>query len=88
MSMSDSVGERGLPRTLWVVAALVVFAAAAGELLVGAALPPVDIVVTMSCLTVLRLLGAGLPMTCTVPFATASTLMPPGRSHRQEEEEP
>jgi len=88
MSTSDAAGVRGLPSTLCVVAALVVFAALAGGLRQGAALPPGDIVVTMTCLTGLRLLGAGLPITCTVQLATASTLMPPGRSHQHEEEEP
>ena len=78
----------GCPEPRWVVAALAVFVALAGDHFLGAGLHRVIIIVTMICFTVLRLFGAGLPMTCTVPLATASSLTPPGRSHRQEEEEP
>jgi CBS-domain-containing membrane protein len=67
-------------------ARLAVFAALAGELRQGVALLPVDIVAAMICLTVLRLLGTGVPMACTVPLATAARLTSLGRSHRQEEE--
>jgi hypothetical protein len=87
MTRSDSVGGPRLSRTLWVVAALVVFGALAGDPLLGTGLPCVNLVVTMICLTLLRLFGAGPLMPCTVPVATASTLMPPRRSHRQEEEQ-